>query len=120
MKKWLADLFAPRGRTVRRPRRTRLQVDQLESRLVPATTLSLSGSTLTVVGNGADDGVTITTMPFSNDISVNHNGVVKNYDEGVVRKIVFRGGDGDDNFRNVSAIPLVADGGAGNDTLLGG
>jgi Calpain family cysteine protease/RTX calcium-binding nonapeptide repeat (4 copies) len=42
------------------------------------------------------------------------------YDPAAVKQIVFRGYAGDDTFNNLTWIPSVVDGGAGNDALLGG
>src|SRR5205823_2171857 len=39
---------------------------------------------------------------------------------GSISKVTFQGYEGDDHFENRTAIPCIADGGAGNDYLLGG
>lgn len=80
--------------------------------------------TVTVSGTSGDDVVTVNWYGRSGGsittVNVTRNGYSELYNVSDVDKIVFNGGDGDDQFTNYTGIPCKADGGNGNDILTGG
>ena len=108
----------------RKPSRSSLSVEALESREVP-TTASLYGSTLTV--DGTDRGESITVRLDGWQVKVGDAAIldgrtyVSAVDAGRVRRIVIHGYGGDDTI-NVSTIkvPTMIWGGTGNDRIYGG
>lgn len=109
---------------------TRLSLEQLGHRDVPAT-LSLSGGTLTITGtdyrdvaevtfNSITGKVHVTAITYRPDATGPGQGVTASYAPGVLQKVVFHGGDGDDEFSTGTTIPCELNGGADDDRLFGG
>ena len=114
-----------RTATRRKAARPRLGIETLEAREVPAY---VSGGTLYIDGSAATDTVTLTysagsgmfgTMP---KYTVNHNGTRQTFSPWLITsgQVRFSGSGGNDSFTNNSDLAARADGGFGNDTLLGG
>jgi Ca2+-binding RTX toxin-like protein len=125
-------------------RRTQPVLEQLENRLVPAGSISVSGGWVWVIGTNAADTVSVTvdsrgTMGTSDDqmvVTMCHNdgtttgphahtgrfNLVTRTTAGDLRLngVAFAGYGGGDYFDNWSGVTAYAWGGAGNDTLLGG
>jgi Ca2+-binding RTX toxin-like protein len=125
MSSWIRTLFG-RPRTARPAPTARLGVHPLEAREVPAvmsglsnhTVLFLTGSDLADfarVTRDASTGATVVTTQTAGEASQVHV-----YQAGLLTRIVFNGNAGDDYFENDTAIPVTANGEAGNDTLRGG
>lgn len=96
-------------------------VETLEDRIVPARPISLGGELLTIRGTAANDRVTVALA--GDQIQVTLAGGVRarsSFAADAVRSIRFVGGAGNDRFVNLTAIPSIALGGPGNDTLQGG
>jgi Ca2+-binding RTX toxin-like protein len=109
---------------------TRLGLEQLDRRDVPAITLV--GGVLTI--DGLDCGRDVASVGIvngevratldSHEPPSSSGPVVttetQSFALGDVQTIVFNGYGGDDRFTNDSSIPCTANGGAGNDELIGG
>jgi Ca2+-binding RTX toxin-like protein len=126
------------GRDTIPSRRTRstkrvLQVEGLESRLVP--TVTLYNGTVYIEGTNGDDAVNIDHYFVGDGFYVvsdaahgTHYGVSENGSSPVFfptswvyrRNVVFNGYDGDDYFDNLTNLWALANGMNGNDTLRGG
>jgi Ca2+-binding RTX toxin-like protein len=105
--------------------RTRLGVDQLESREVPSITSFLKAGVLYVQSDSA---------PGAGDwASVAHNASALKYEvyvdgfptgagfpDTAVSRIQFTGGAGNDTFANATILPVIGSGGPGDDKLIGG
>lgn len=102
--------------------KTRLSLESLEVRENPAVTVVQSANVLTVTSDGAGDTVKVDPAGAGVQVKQFAGGVWGNV--GPVRfgvtQIVFYGNDGNDWLANNTAVRLVADGGAGDDTLIGG
>jgi Ca2+-binding RTX toxin-like protein len=98
--------------------RTTLQLESLDRRDLPSATVALAGSVLTIKAD--DFGDTAIVSEAGNKIVVTVNGQTTTEPKGAVSLIVFTGGAGDDVFINTTSIASFADGGAGNDVLVGG
>jgi uncharacterized protein (TIGR03118 family) len=84
---------------------------------------TLAGDVLTITGSRDDDRVSVDLTHGGTQIVVRAGGdVIGEFDAAAVGSIHFNGLAGDDDFRVDSRIdlPVVADGGAGNDTIQGG
>jgi uncharacterized protein YkwD len=98
----------------------RLSVEQLESRDLMAGSF-LSGGVLTIASTAFADQCVVSRN--GDLVRVTMSGGYReqiDYDASLVDRVVYRGGGGPDRFINQTAIPSVAYGGQGNDTLLGG
>jgi RTX calcium-binding nonapeptide repeat (4 copies) len=113
--------------------RARPGVELLESREVPTVDISLTNGVLTIQCVNQNNDAVVKTEDTKVVVEVSSNGLVhqgdtsakaphitKEYDGTAVREIVFRGGDGNDKFNNLTNIDCIARGGLGNDTLYGG
>jgi hypothetical protein len=149
MKRFVRGLLAAASRSGSRrgsaakPPRARLGLETLERRDVPAvyvgpepppvlpasTTVAVAGGVLTINGSGYNDDVTVQPgisylgTVSSYDVRVSTNGAaptVYNFPGAAVNRIVFEGNGGDDKFTNCTSLPCRANGGPGNDTLIGG
>jgi hypothetical protein len=120
-----------RGRPARpsgklRPKvQRRLRVESLADRAMPsASPVHLSaGGILSIRGTPGDDTATVAAdASNANQLDVSFNGTTQTFDltKVHVKRITFVGGAGNDSFTNSTAIPSIASGGAGNDTLTGG
>src|SRR5581483_11930750 len=77
--------------------------------------------------NNYNDSAVVYLRPgrlFNNQLTVSLSNVnsplVASFDSASVTKIVFHGNGGNDRFDNRTAVPVYAEGGAGNDMLFGG
>lgn len=122
LKTWL-------GRQDRMKRSTRLGMESLEAREVPACVVSLQdfdGYMIQVTGTAAGDTAEV-SRNSAGDWQVKHKSgsetaySYKTYSGSLnVQHVIFVGGGGSDWFKNATSVATTADGGAGNDTLSGG
>src|SRR5262245_19053359 len=102
-------------------RRNRLSLESLNDRIAPAA--SLVGGQLVINGTNMSDYCFVWEFGLGSMATVqcNLNGVVTNFPKANMPKgIAFYGNNGDD-YLNCSANAIVyAEGGAGNDVLIGG
>ncbi len=122
MKQWIKSVLgSPRlPRRKSSLRRPALSLEQLEDRIVPAITSALSAGTITILGDSANNVVTVKLTSPTNLQVTTQAGQSFNYTASKVTKIVFQGGAGDDTFQNMTARPCNASGGGGNNPLIGG
>src|SRR5262245_10673437 len=104
----------------------RLRVEQLESRLVPATA-SISGRILTIQGTVGNDIITVndSTLPGPARVAVNASVAGASpqiflFFRSDFDSLVITGLQGADTLRNNTVIPSRLDGGSGMDELQGG
>jgi Ca2+-binding RTX toxin-like protein len=107
-----------------------LSLETLDRRDVPAHIgVELAGGVVTIEGTDYSDGVSVRTLTSGATqvvaTSREADGTVDEsntytFAAGAVQKVVFRGGYGNDVFRNYSAIPSDVDGGLGSDIIRGG
>jgi hypothetical protein len=98
----------------------RPELETLEGRRLPAAGISLSHGVLTITGTDAADTAIVTRA--HGRITVNLSGGVNDvetFKKRDVKLIVFDGGAGDDVFMNLSSVRAVANGGPGNNLLIG-
>jgi Ca2+-binding RTX toxin-like protein len=100
-------------------RQTRLRLESLDVRIVPAVGVTRNVFGQVVIQGGASNDVADVTLDDRNVI-VTLNGQTTTFDRNKVRGIVFRGEAGDDSFVNNTSIASRAFGGSGNDSLTGG
>lgn len=100
--------------------RRRLKIERLETRtlLTSAPLVSLSNGTLIV--RGTDDADTVSLRDDQSQLALVANGESYSFHPSTVSRVAFFGLSGDDMFTNDTAIPSIALGGAGHDTLIGG
>ena len=96
-----------------------LQIQSLESKVLLAADAFLGGSSDLII-QGDDEANIIRVITHSDQIGVYLDGVRKDFAAIDVQRLVFAGGDGDDFFQNRTDLPLDANGGAGDDMLVGG
>jgi hypothetical protein len=100
-----------------------LQVEELAARALPSAspvTLVSSGHLL-IHGTAGNDRVSVSTDTRNHSkLDVVYDGTTYTFKETRVKEIDFNGGRGNDYFINNTSIRTVANGGAGNDTLIGG
>jgi hypothetical protein len=117
----------PRARRPAHPP-TRLAVESLENRLVPAG-ITFANGVLTITGGTDSDygyvgpaanGSIVATVESDTSTNTYSGGDVKYLPANSVTRISFFGSGGNNWFQNNTSIPSYASGGAGNDTLLGG
>jgi Ca2+-binding RTX toxin-like protein len=109
---------------------TRLSLEALDHRDVPAAIgVTLIGGELFIQGSDYRDSVIVSKLSSGGTqvraLEYGADGVwdetnTYTYVHGAVQKVVFRGGHGNDAFRNNTDIPSDADGGLGSDFLRGG
>jgi Ca2+-binding RTX toxin-like protein len=121
MKTLLNRLFGRAPRTIRNtrptPARTRLGMESLETRELPAY---LSGGDLVISGTPYADSVSVSDYG-GYYYQVYENGWTQYFDKASVGRVVFYGYGGNDYFNCTTALlPAVAYGGAGDDSLYGG
>ncbi|QDU81936.1 Hemolysin, chromosomal [Polystyrenella longa] len=108
----------------RKSRATRFAVEQLETRQMLTPQLSLAGAGVLIVeGTDARDIAHIQENEMGVIAATISDGEVeisRSYPTGLVKSILFFGGDGNDTFRNDTSLPSVAHGENGNDILYGG
>ncbi|MBM4072894.1 MAG: calcium-binding protein [Planctomycetes bacterium] len=108
-------------------RKISLSVENLERREVPATRLSLSGTTLTITADAGGASVIVrelatTTQPRI-QVTINDDHVgerIQTFDSGQVLNLVFKGSEQNDRFNNTTALASTAMGNGGDDRLDGG
>lgn len=127
----LAKLFSNKGTHTPRARKTRLGIDSLERRDVPAS-ISFDNVTgvLTINGSSEDDVAKVSVVGSqikatldcysSAPPNLSFFSDAKYYAASSVKEIKFYGFDGDDKFTNTTSRKSYADGGMGNDSLTGG
>jgi Ca2+-binding RTX toxin-like protein len=133
----LKNLVAPTTAKARTNVRktTRLGVEALERRHQPSVTMTLGVqnglSTLFLTGSNRSDSCFVSTVRDAAGVlkvqvlsSTKGEPItamrIDTVNASAVRQIVFHGGAGDDYFVNQTAIPCIAYGDDGDDTLIGG
>lgn len=107
-------------------RTARLELERLEDRRVLTCSVSWTPpGVLTILGTAAADSVSVRESGghiFVNCYSAGDPAPITRVFNGgpAVTRISFRGFAGNDDFKNETALPSVAYGGAGNDVLVGG
>lgn len=95
----------------------RLTIESLDSRQL--MTVGLIGTTLCIEGSDLiDDRAEV--WESGRQVHAELNGRTWDFSRWRVKEIVFKGGKGQDYFRNNTDIPCVVDGGKGKDELYGG
>jgi Ca2+-binding RTX toxin-like protein len=102
-------------------------LEVLDRRELPACGIMIgAGGVVTIEGTNQADraevspwgpGIRVALDCGENGPGIDHVAV---FGPGAVSRVVFRGLAGNDSFRNDTAVPTEADGGAGNDYLRGG
>lgn len=102
-------------------RRAGLTVEQLEGRDVPAAVF-VQGGTLNVMGDGLANAATVTetATTITARITAGTAAVARTFLRANVLQVKFLGFAGNDTLAATTARPVTADGGAGNDSLMGG
>lgn len=115
--------------------RFRPALESLESRQLLAADIApyLEEGMLIIEGSPADDAISIRYASPGTDTGYTEARYVVratqsglngeaffNFNPDEIQKIVFRGNQGNDHFRNHTNLPLLAFGGPGNDTIYGG
>ncbi|MGL4552622.1 MAG: hypothetical protein ACRC33_15725, partial [Gemmataceae bacterium] len=105
-------------------RSTRLGLERLGSRILPAVNAFIEDGTLMIVGDNQPDNVTVSNgdalgffFTNVNDSSGGRYWQFKNYE---FSRIEFLGNGGNDRLNNDTSHRATFNGGLGNDTLLGG
>jgi hypothetical protein len=114
--------------TSRTRKQARLQVEELDQRLVPAGGIVFNPATgiLTITGASAANRALVVAHGHGAHqhivvrLSSHGHLTQRSFSTARVKEIVFHGGKGNDYFLNHSSIKALAFGGAGNDTLIGG
>ena len=100
-------------------RRTRLEVEALDSRIAPSITpVTLSAGHLMIEGTARADIAKVSQI--GSQIDVKFNSKDFRFDASSVQEIDFNGNAGNDTFSNSTKVSVVANGGLGNDKLSGG
>ena len=101
-----------------------LSLEMLEFRVVPTGGIGFDSDSrvLSIVGSNGNDSAEVRQQGKNIIVSVNSglNRLSRTMSSAAVSRIVFTGGAGNDSFTNLTAIPVRADGGSGNDVLRGG
>lgn len=97
-------------------RRARLELESLDSRIVPSVTLN--GNQLEIEGTEGADKVKVKSV--GSEIEVRFNDERVRFATTSVSNIVFNGNGGNDLFVNSTTISVTGDGGAGDDLLISG
>ena len=128
MKSFIRKLFAlttPTTRT-RPPARTRLGLEALDRRDVPAVVIDLAADgTLRITGDEGDNAVQVWS-PSLSTVGVCAGAYERSFPASSVRQIEFWGLGGDDRFENtivprfMTTIPTAVNGGDGDDVLSSG
>jgi Ca2+-binding RTX toxin-like protein len=96
-------------------------LERLEQRDVPAIiSWPDANGVIIIEGTNAADHVSVSYDSTGTQVVINDIYSTLSTSKASVKKIVFTGHGGDDYFGNFTAIPSVADGGSGKDTLWGG
>lgn len=106
--------------------RPQLCLETLEDRVVPATSVTVVGDALVINGSDQQDALAISEVTDgSGNLTALHvedyvAGTNTDYQSTTFSKIEFYGNGGNDYLFLDSSLPLYAEGGAGNDTIIGG
>ena len=116
--KWLGT-----ERRTSRARTRRPELETLEDRAVP--TASVVAGNIVIQGTNYNDVVSVshTVRDGRSLYDVVENGHVTRFDarsRNIHGSIIFNGSYGNDYFTNYTTLPSIADGGYGNDVLVGG
>jgi Ca2+-binding RTX toxin-like protein len=116
--KWLGT-----ERKTGRTRTRRPELETLEDRAVP--TASVVAGNIVIQGTNYNDVVSIshTVRDGRSLYDVVENGHVTRFDarsQNIHGSVIFNGGYGNDSFTNYTILPSIADGGYGNDVMVGG
>src|SRR5437870_1736950 len=101
-------------------------LEPLEPRELLANSIAFNAVTrvLAIDGSSVNDVVKVAPVGSTVQATMTHPGKTLAPQSltvtGPIAKITFLGYDGDDYFENRTAAPVVADGGKGNDNLIGG
>ncbi len=114
--------------TRKRTRRTRgLLMETMEQRELCAVDISVSGTVLTIDGDRDDNTATVSKLSngqyrvvHSSNGGSSRTHTLSLAESNKVQSIHFQGYEGNDLFRNDTALPSTARGDAGNDTFFGG
>lgn len=99
--------------------RTRLTLEQLDDRIVPATgVLRNALGQVVIEGTAGNDSASISVS--GSNFLVELNGITTIFSVSRVKSFVFKGLEGDDIFTNNSSRPSIGYGGSGNDIMVGG
>jgi len=106
----------------RRTRIAQLHLEALERREVPAAiSFNPTYGTVTIRGSAEADAAVVTesggVLTFDVSGGINES---ESFNLSAVKKILFKGGEGDDRFFNNSSVTALAYGNAGDDYLEGG
>src|SRR5262245_6580274 len=108
----------------RRPaaRRSRLNVETFDDRLLPSATVGLADGVLSITADNSHRARFLVSQPTSDRVVVVDQGArtSTSWNSMDIKRIDFTGGPFNDKFDNRTAIPSRATGGAGNDIILGG
>ena len=101
-----------------------LSLEMLEFRVVPTGGIGFNSASrvLSIIGSNGNDSAEVRQQGKNIIVSVNSglNRLSRTMSSAAVSRIVFTGGAGNDSFTNLTAIPVRANGGSGNDLLRGG
>lgn len=102
--------------------RALLSLEHLEARETPAVTYMVYQGTLTIEGTSGNDRVAITTNNRGTYYLWDNGSYVRSFTGSQIYKstISFEGYAGHDYFQNDTALVSRAEGGSGNDILIGG
>ena len=101
-----------------------LSLEMLEFRVVPAAGIGFDSASrvLYIIGSNGNDSTEVRQQGNNIIVSLNSGSgrLSRTMRSATVSRIVFTGGAGNDSFTNLTAKPVRADGGAGDDVLRGG
>ena len=125
---WLRTISNMRQSSAQRRRLVRFNgtaLETLEVRSYPSTVsvaVDPQEQVIVITGTEKNDHVEVRADGQTVDVAVGEGAATTHFSfsQEAIRGLVFRGGDGQDSFRNWSPLPVIAFGGAGNDTLVGG
>lgn len=101
--------------------RAALRVEELVARITPSANLVLNSGALIIPGTtGNDTAVVSQDTTNASKIDVLYDGASYQFDASKIKLVKFNGGLGNDSFTNNTSIASIANGGAGDDTLIGG
>ena len=101
-----------------------LSLEMLEFRVVPAAGIGFDSASrvLYIIGSNGNDSTEVRQQGNNIIVSLNSGSgrLSRTMSSATVSRIVFSGGAGNDSFTNLTAKPVRADGGTGDDVLRGG
>jgi len=103
---------------------TNLSLEMLESRDVPTAGIGYDSASrvLSIIGSNGNDSTEVRQQGNNLIVTLNSGSgrLSRTINSATVSRIVFTGGAGNDSFTNLTAKPVRADGGSGDDVLRGG